>query len=524
MMKKIVIYSILAVASLLAFWGCIANDIPYPHLNPEFISIEAKNQVKAAKIDALNHEVMLYLPETENIRAVRITKYELTENAKIISPNFNEVLDLSAPVKVKIYLYYDYEWIVRAEQSIERYFTVENQIGESVIDVPGKRILIKVPESQDLSKVKVTSVKLGPKGLTTLDKDIEGVLVDFTKPYKLNVNYFGMTESWTVYVERTEVSISVSAVDAWTQVIWVHANGQDGKDNGVQYRKAGTEQWIDVPQENIIFNGGAFTARISGVMPMSEYEVRAFSDDEFSGIETVRTENILEVPNFSFDNWHLDGKVWEPWGEGEAQFWDTGNSGAVTLGDSNSVPSEETCDGKPGQSAKLQTRFAGIAAVGKLAAGNLFTGEFLRVDGTNGVLNFGREFAGRPTRLKGFFKYNSKLIDYTNKDLSYMKGQKDSGVIYIALTDWDAPMEIRTNPKNPQYFDKNADAVIGYGEMIVTEDVNDFIEFSIDIKYKATDRKPKYILIVCSASRYGDYFTGGAGTVMTVDNFKLEWD
>lgn len=523
-MKKFIICNIFVFAVLLGFSGCIKNDIPYPHLNPGFLVIEAQNQIQAAKINAVDSEVTLYLPETENIRAVKLSKYELTEDAQVVSPNLDGPLDLAVPQTVKIHLYYDYEWTIKAEQSVERYFTVENQIGESVIDVPGRRVLVQVPESQDLSKVKVTSLKLGPKDITGYTPNIEGTVVDFSKPYKLSVNYFGLTETWNIYVERTEVSVSIGAVDAWTQVIWVHASGQDGKNNGVQYRAAGAEKWIDVPQDCMTFNGGAFTARISGLMPMADYEVRAYSDEEFTGVEKVTTENILEIPNMNFDMWHMDGKVWDPWGEGEAPFWDTGNSGAVTLGDSNSVPCEETCDGKPGYSAKLQTRFAGIAAVGKLAAGNLFTGEFLRVDGTNGILNFGREFSGRPTKLKGYYKYKSTAIDYTNKDLAHMKGQKDTGTIYIALTDWNAPLEIRTNPKNPQYFDKNAPEIIGFGELILDKDVEEFTEFTIDIKYKSTNRKPKYILIVCSASRYGDYFTGGAGTVMTVDNFKLEWD
>lgn len=49
-------------------------------------------------------------------------------------------------------------------------------------------------------------------------------------------------------------------------------------------------------------------------------------------------------------------------------------------------------------------------------------------------------------------------------------------------------------------------------------------EFEIDLDYRSTSRIPNYLLIVCSASKYGDYFTGGAGSTMWVDEFSFEYD
>ena len=40
-------------------------------------------------------------------------------------------------------------------------------------------------------------------------------------------------------------------------------------------------------------------------------------------------------------------------------------------------------------SVKLQSQFVGIMGIGKFAAGNLFTGQFIGRDGTNGILDFG---------------------------------------------------------------------------------------------------------------------------------------
>lgn len=66
--------------------------------------------------------------------------------------------------------------------------------------------------------------------------------------------------------------------------------------------------------------------------------------------------------------------------------------------------------------------------------------------------------------------------------------------------------------------------IIAYGEMNCSETISEYREFEIELEYRATDRVPKYLLIVCSASKYGDYFTGGAGSTMWVDEFSLEYD
>ena len=96
--------------------------------------------------------------------------------------------------------------------------------------------------------------------------------------------------------------------------------------------------------------------------------------------------------------------------------------------------------------------------------------------------------------------------------------------VYVALVDWTAPLEIRTNPKNRNLFDRHADYVIAYGSVETGKTIEDWTEFSIELDYRDTYRVPSYILIVSSASKYGDYFTGGAGSRLMIDDFSLEWD
>lgn len=94
----------------------------------------------------------------------------------------------------------------------------------------------------------------------------------------------------------------------------------------------------------------------------------------------------------------------------------------------------------------------------------------------------------------------------------------------MALIDADEPFEIRTNPKDQHLFDPEASDVVGYGKIEWTTDVAEWTRFEFTIDYKSTSRVPKYILCTASASWLGDYFTGGNGSVLMLDDLRLEFD
>ena len=73
-------------------------------------------------------------------------------------------------------------------------------------------------------------------------------------------------------------------------------------------------------------------------------------------------------------------------------------------------------------------------------------------------------------------------------------------------------------------FDKNDKHVIAYAEFTSGTPVAVYKEFDLKLEYRATNRKPTYIVLVCSASKYGDFFTGASGSVLYVDEFSLEYD
>ena len=506
--------------------GCIKNDLPYPRISQYILKLAAEGQKAPAEIDSINYKAVIYLEETTDIMTVRFTEFEITPDATADPDLLEGTYDMSQPLAVTLSLYQDYPWIITAEQDIVRYLTIAGQIGETVIDAVGRRVVVHVPETADLSDLELTSVKLGPAGITTLVPDLHTGKINLSSPLAVAVTCHGRTEDWEIYAEKTELPVETTQVDAWSQVIWAYGAGPADVKNTFQYRRADSDEWIDVPAGDVSQpeGQGSFSVCIAHLEPLTEYVVRTVSGDDLGNEVHVTTGSTPVLPDGSFDQWWLDGKIWCPWAEGGTPFWDTGNTGSSTLGESNVQPSDDVPPGMTGQSAKLETRFVGIFGIGKLAAGSIFTGKFKKVDGTNGILDFGREWTERPTRLRGYMKYKTAPIDYASAEFADLKGQNDMCHIYVAMTDWAAPFEIRTNPKTRQLFDPDSPEIIAYGELIRDTDTDGWVEFVIDLKYRDTSRVPRYIQITSAASRYGDYFTGAAGACLWVDDYELLYD
>ena len=132
--------------------------------------------------------------------------------------------------------------------------------------------------------------------------------------------------------------------------------------------------------------------------------------------------------------------------------------------------------------------------------------------------------------LHGFYNYTSGIIDYvggnTPAELGIVKGETpDSCAIYIALSE---KMFTVDNTQTSTFIDFiNDESIIAYGELPAAERVStggQWKEFTIPLKYKSLDRKPSYIIVVFSSSKYGDYFTGSSNSLMYVDDIELVYE
>ncbi len=505
------------------------NDMSYPVIVAEFTSFEVEG-ARSVTIDQQNRRVEIVLDELAELDAVKVTGYTVTDGAEVVGA-MPETLDLSKSKTLILRTYQDYEWTIYATQPVERYINVVNQASDTEFNLSEKIAIVYVTDNQRLQTVTFDSMKLEREGsriLSTTGYVNDGGIsreetVEVALPMTLNcvmlryfdVEYKGELIRWTVKVVQETVDLKVSSVNAWATKAQIKALFDGAGEPEVQYRKASENEWITVEGAQIA--GIGISAEISGLQSGTDYQVRIAREGEFSSVTDFRTEEALQLYNFSFDNWWLDGKVWYPYLQGassDQKVWDSANKGAATFIGSSTTPDETFA--VSGSSARMESKYAVIA----FAAGNLYTGRFDKIAGVGAELDWGTPFTSRPASLKGYYSYSPKPIDRVKTPYEDLVGQMDKCQVLVLLTDWDEPFRINTTAGI--FVDVASDPhIIAHAVMESDKATDGFEEFNLELEYRDLERKPKYVVVACCASYLGDYFTGGEGSLMFVDEFEF---
>lgn len=541
----------LALTSGILTSCAIENDIPYPIIEAsiESMTVEGQrgadqNTFTAATINKSARTVTLYVNDGVDLSRLQILSLKTTTGAELVvdDPNVcedyskfptsgfasldsiplssNTRVNFSQPVTFTLRTYQDYQWKVTVNQIIQRDIDVEN-MRSYVIDADTRTVIIYVDPTTDLTNLTVKKLNLGGEyGRVTPDPTLQK---DYSKPSTFNVScsWEEYSYEWTVYVypDSNESGSGSAEAFAMTTRATVTGNVQSGKTPTVEYRKESETSWSTVPPANVSTSGNTFSATLTGLSASTTYKYRISVDGSAGSEQTFTTAAATPLENGAMEEWSQDGKQWNPWAAGNDAFWGTGNPGAAAFIGNLTTPTDESVKG---QAALLETKNAII----KLGAGNIFTGDFA-LDGLNGLLHFGRPFSAFPTSLRLNYKYTSATINMIGDnvgDLASLKGQPDMFQIYIALSDKSEPYEIRNDPKNRQLFDPEDDGIIAYGEYTSSETVSTYKQLEIPLEYRATNRTPKYIIVVASSSKYGDYYIGGVGSKLWLDEMELVYE
>ena len=380
------------------------------------------------------------------------------------------------------------------------------------------------------------------------------------------------TYTYTVTISTfEEPTLTVSAVNAWAKLAYLEgkALNVDTSKGTVtfQYRKKNTTDWSTA---SATLEDDIYTATVTKLEPETTYESRLicnYNEDVFEGdVKEFTTEEATELYNGNFDSWSYGtggyDKTWFAEVSSKAglgtSFWDSGNIGTSTyltslVGVHNPTsPESNVVHTSGGKAAKLASEFVGFMGTGKFAAGNIYTGNYCETFASpmGARIRFGKPFTSRPTQLKGWFKYARGVEIDEDTNETYTNILKETGgdlcSVYIALADNDglaadniapaAAFEIDNRlgadePENFKYkntidFSDSNPNIIAYGTITETEakGTGSWQEFTIDLEYRSLTRIPKYIIVVASASKYGDFFTGSTSSVMYIDDFELVYD
>ena len=546
------ILGMLALTASILTSCAIENDIPYPIIEAsiESMTVEGQrgadqNTFTAATINKSARTVTLYVNDGVDLSRLQILSLKTTTGAELVvdDPNVcedyskfptsgfasldsiplssNTRVNFSQPVTFTLRTYQDYQWKVTVNQIIQRDIEIDNKPADCVIDANTRNVIIYVDPKQDLTNLNITKMNLGGEyGYVSPDPTLQK---DYSKPLTFWVNYSWEEASykWTVYVYPYDEDSDSSSAEAFAMTTRATINGKirSGKTPTVEYRKESETSWSSVPPANVSTSGNTFSATLTGLSASTTYKYRISVDGSAGSEQTFTTAAATPLENGAMEEWSQDGKQWNPWAAGNDAFWGTGNPGAAAFIGNLTTPTDESVKG---QAALLETKNAII----KLGAGNIFTGDFA-LDGLNGLLHFGRPFSAFPSSLRLNYKYTSATINMIGDnvgDLASLKGQPDMFQIYIALSDRSEPYEIRNDPKNRQLFDPEDDGIIAYGEYTSSETVSTYKQLEIPLEYRATNRTPKYIIVVASSSKYGDYYIGGVGSKLWLDEMELVYE
>lgn len=308
----------------------------------------------------------------------------------------------------------------------------------------------------------------------------------------------------------------------------------------VQYRKDGDPGWTSVNLPATRASEG-FSVTITGLQPATKYFYRGAAEGWTGEELSFTTEAKFVIPYANMETWNIakgDDAIKFPGTSYDEpdQFWDSGNHGSALM--STSLTQSSTLFHQSGsQSAELKSQKVGILGglIGKFAAGNLFVGRFGETIDTDGaMLTFGKPYNGsHPSALQVYVNYTPVKVTAGGSQLS--TSDMDQGQIYVALT--TGPIQVNTGKKDSNgvkagtFMDFNDSRILGFGEKTWKDgeragDGSSMEKVTIPIKWRqgAKTKKPTHIIIVCSASKFGDYFVGGAGSVMYLDDFELIYD
>lgn len=256
-------------------------------------------------------------------------------------------------------------------------------------------------------------------------------------------------------------------------------------------------------------------------------------------------QTVIDVDaTFSFEHFGLDERTekFYVWHEVDANgttlnWWASGNAGFSMSGQGKTpeaYPTSVDSAGVKGCCVRLTTCSTG--RLGQMmnkpiAAGNIFIGEFQPKNATTKPLEatrFGFTIApSKPVSLTGYYKYTAGE-EFTDKANQVIAERKDTCSIYSVLYEVDPANIVTLDGSNVL----SSDRIVLVAELENPGEPSEWTEFEIPFKevngkafdIKKLERGEYAITVVASSSKSGAFFEGAVGSVLHVDEIKINWE
>ncbi|PWM13054.1 MAG: hypothetical protein DBY00_00290 [Flavobacteriales bacterium] len=244
---------------------------------------------------------------------------------------------------------------------------------------------------------------------------------------------------------------------------------------------------------------------------VNEYTISLEDNSEGGG---GYLEDLFQIPNSDFESWtgtgtkiNIDGTPIEG-----NNYWSTANNFFVQ--------GTHPVDGPNGLCAELLTKKVDFV-YRTMAAATMFTGNFsstVNLEDPKQMTFFGSPFIKRPVSMTVSVNYKpgAQLQKVENNKFINLDGV-DRGRAWIEIIHFDGPGKLEYHGDPVEGV-----TVLGRGEAFL-DNTNGWTDKTIVVNYTDTRTQPTHIVIVLTSSWRGDYFEAAEGSLLLVDNVKLNY-
>lgn len=373
-----------------------------------------------------------------------------------------------------------------------------------------------------------------------------------THEYSYTFNVSTKSEGSTTEPEEPTGSATLVA-SPWDRLAYLKATNVDAGTNGsidglkFQYRATAVTlaEGDETPWTDIVTTAeeSTYIAMLTGLTASTTYEYRVVNGEgtqigSTQSFTTGEADAQTALYNGGFELWSQNGQTVYPENESSAgnttSFWNTSNPGTSQgLGAFGGAVNPTTSTTSPVVEGTYAAKLQSTNKLSVFAAASLYTGKFQGLSGMSANMEFGQPFTSRPIALHGYYQYTPQKINHvdgTPDGVTITNGETmDECSIFIALAKKSFTFN---NKKEEEYIDyEGDDNIIAYGALpsgAATNETanNGYKEFTIPLQYKESQfgETPTHIIIVCSASKYGDYMTGADNSLLYLDDFSLIYE
>ncbi len=353
----------------------------------------------------------------------------------------------------------------------------------------------------------------------------------------------------TIRMEEGIMPVAEADYDLWSNTVVLRAKS-NGAAPVIKMRRAGDSEWQTA---TAAADGDSYAVTFAPAWTESQNAsgVTVYTPDPTKGVYANHTyEAVAEIDGRTSSttfttaceqpivNWNMADASSSCFTKENksAPFWGSGNNKYALELCTQGTFGGKTC-------AVLKSTMAGALGFNLLAAGNLFTGTFVR-PATDGTVSFGQPYTwqARPTALRIQHHATVGKVNQQKhkKDGAHPQniGDQDEAIVYVAIVDWDQRHGVTSGLNAPKGVwspdapatatdaSGNAMKIVGYGIYRINASTpgNDLVGKDIEIVYYDKELKPSktYSLVIsCATNFYGDYMCGCDSNELYITDF--EW-